>query len=68
VLVNHTGSSGNIAVFQNSSANVARIDKTGRGFFNNGTQLGGADLAEAFSPVRSISGKALAPFSGQAQQ
>ena len=54
VLVNHTGSSGNIAVFQNSSANVARIDKTGRGFFNNGTQLGGADLAEAFSVVGAV--------------
>ena len=37
-LANHTGASGNIAIFQNVGANVARIDKTGRGFFNNGTQ------------------------------
>lgn len=28
--------------------NVARIDKTGKGFFNNGTQNSGADIAEAF--------------------
>ncbi|MBA4850754.1 collagen-like protein [Emticicia sp. BO119] len=48
LFVNHTGSSGNLAVFQNNSGNVARIDKTGRGFFNGGTQTGGADIAEAF--------------------
>ncbi|MDQ0592365.1 hypothetical protein QFZ37_000734 [Chryseobacterium ginsenosidimutans] len=46
--VNHTGASGNIAVFQSASANVARVDKTGKGFFNGGTQSSGADLAEAF--------------------
>ena len=27
---------------------MARIDKTGKGFFNGGTQTGGADVAEAF--------------------
>jgi hypothetical protein len=48
VTVNHTGASGDIAVFQSASANVARVDKTGRGFFNNGTQTGGADVAESF--------------------
>lgn len=48
LFVNHTGTSGNIAIFQSGNSNVARIDKTGRGFFNNGTQTGGADLAEAF--------------------
>jgi hypothetical protein len=48
VFVNHTGPSGNIAVFQSASANVARVDKTGKGFFNGGTQSSGADLAEAF--------------------
>lgn len=48
LLVNHTGASGNLAVFQSAGANVARIDKTGKGFFNNGTQSSGADLAEAF--------------------
>jgi len=48
-LVNHTGASGNLAIFQSASANVARIDKTGRGFFNNGTQASGADVAESFA-------------------
>jgi hypothetical protein len=48
MLINHTGSSGNLAIFQSANSNVARIDKTGRGYFNNGTQTGGADLAEAF--------------------
>jgi hypothetical protein len=47
--VNHTGSNGNIAVFQSAGANVARIDKTGKGFFNGGTQTSGADVAEAFA-------------------
>ena len=47
-LARHSGSSGNIAIFQNNTTNVARIDKTGRGFFNGGTQSSGADLAEAF--------------------
>lgn len=46
--VNHTGASGNLAVFQNDSGNVARINKAGRGFFNGGTQNSGADIAEAF--------------------
>ena len=45
---NHTGSSGSIAVFQSAGANVARIDKTGKGYFNGGTQSSGADIAEAF--------------------
>jgi len=48
LLINHQGPSGNIAVFQSASANVARIDKAGKGFFNNGTQNSGADVAEAF--------------------
>lgn len=48
LLINHQGPSGNIAVFQSASANVARIDKTGKAFFNNGTQNSGADVAEAF--------------------
>lgn len=43
-------SGGNIALFRAGStpANVARIDATGKGFFNGGTQNSGADLAEAF--------------------
>lgn len=40
---------GNLAVFQKNYTNVARIDHTGKGFFNGGTQLSGADLAEAFA-------------------
>jgi len=43
----HSGTSGNIAIFT-SSGTVARIDKTGKGFFNGGTQTGGADVAEMF--------------------
>lgn len=46
--VNHTGSSGSLATFQSANANMARIDKTGKGFFNGGTQNSGADVAEAF--------------------
>ena len=38
----------NLALFQTPSGNVARIDNTGRGFFNGGTQTGGADVAEYF--------------------
>ena len=38
----------NIAIFQASGFDMARIDNTGRGFFNGGTQNSGADLAEAF--------------------
>lgn len=43
-------SGGSIAIFRAGStpANVARIDATGKGFFNGGTQNSGADLAEAF--------------------
>lgn len=48
MLINHTGSSGALVVLQSSGSNVARIDKTGKGFFNGGTQTGGADLAEMF--------------------
>jgi hypothetical protein len=39
---------GNTAVFKANSANVARIDNAGKGFFNGGTQVGGADVAEFF--------------------
>jgi hypothetical protein len=47
-VINHRGSSGNIAEFQDQDSRVARIDKTGKGFFNGGTQTGGADIAEMF--------------------
>ena len=45
--VNHTGTSGDLAAFAVSYANKARIDRTGKGFFNGGTQSSGADVAEA---------------------
>jgi len=46
--INHTGSGGNLVVFANSDVPAARIDKTGKGIFNGGTQTGGADIAEMF--------------------
>jgi hypothetical protein len=49
VLLANSLSSGDIAVFQANSGNVARIDHAGKGFFNGGTQTGGADVAEAFA-------------------
>jgi hypothetical protein len=39
---------GNTAVFKANGNNVARIDNTGKGYFNGGTQVGGADVAELF--------------------
>jgi len=39
---------GNTATFKANNANVARIDNTGKAFFNGGTQTGGADVAEYF--------------------
>jgi hypothetical protein len=36
-------------VMRNSGGNQARIDQNGRGYFNNGTQTGGADVAEWFA-------------------
>jgi hypothetical protein len=47
LVADHTGSSGNVAIFRSGGSNVARIDKTGRGYFNNGTQASGADFAES---------------------
>lgn len=35
-----------LVVLTSSGTKVARIDKSGKGFFNNGTQTGGADIAE----------------------
>ncbi|GEN78156.1 beta strand repeat-containing protein [Chryseobacterium hagamense] len=56
LLVNHTGSSGNLAVFQSGNTNVARINKSGTAFFNGGTQNSGADVAEAFDVEGNASG------------
>jgi hypothetical protein len=39
---------GDLAAFKVDGVNVARIDNTGKAFFNGGTQLGGADVAELF--------------------
>jgi hypothetical protein len=46
VLQVRSSGNGALVVFQKSGANVARIDATGKGFFNGGTQTGGADVAE----------------------
>jgi hypothetical protein len=48
MVLDHEGSSGDIAIFQTKGADVARIDRNGTGFFDGGTQNSGADLAEAF--------------------
>ncbi|MFN1218148.1 beta strand repeat-containing protein [Chryseobacterium kwangjuense] len=55
LLLNHQGPSGNIAIYQSASTNVARINKAGRGYFNDGTQNSGADVAEAFDVEGSTS-------------
>jgi hypothetical protein len=41
----------NIALFNAGGFPRARIDSTGKGFFNGGTQTGGADIAEAMAVV-----------------
>lgn len=49
VLTAEQHSSGAIALFRSgnpAAVNVARINAAGRGFFNGGTQVGGADVAE----------------------
>ena len=46
VLFNNT-TGGNIVVGQNQGTNQFRVDGTGKGFFNGGTQTGGADFAES---------------------
>ncbi|WP_426476672.1 beta strand repeat-containing protein [Chryseobacterium sp. CBSDS_008] len=55
ILINHQGSSGDIAIYQSAGANMARINKAGRGFFNGGTQSSGADVAEVFDVEGNIS-------------
>src|SRR5690606_32933092 len=51
--VNSAGS-GNLAVFRQGNVNRARISSTGRGYFNDGTQNSGADIAEAFDVVGTV--------------
>ena len=60
VLTVETISAGSIVTFRSGTttanlANVARIDNTGKGYFNGGTQNSGADIAEAFDVVNEIS-------------
>lgn len=53
-----TRSNGSIAVFRSGNpgaVNVARINSAGRGFFNDGTQNSGADVAEVFDVEGNIS-------------
>ena len=47
---------GNPAVFKANGTTVARIDRTGKAFFNGGTQMGGADVAEYFDVSGNRSG------------
>jgi uncharacterized protein YjbI with pentapeptide repeats len=52
VLTVEQHSNGSIALFKSGNpgtVNVARINAAGRGFFNGGTQVGGADVAEFFN-------------------
>jgi len=56
LLANNAGlAGGNIAIFQSGDTNKVRINRAGRGFFNGGTQTGGADMAEAFEVENEIS-------------
>lgn len=47
LLVNHSGGSGDVAVFQTDGTNCARIALDGTGYFNGGTVSSGADFAES---------------------
>nr|WP_084407118.1 collagen-like protein [Pedobacter panaciterrae] len=54
VLTVEQHSNGSIAIFKSGNpgtVNVARINAAGRGFFNGGTQTGGADIAESFEVI-----------------
>jgi hypothetical protein len=45
----NAGPVSSLAVFKKGNTNVARIDGTGKAFFNGGTQSSGADVAEVFN-------------------
>ncbi len=48
-------STGNYAIFKNGAGtNLIRFDSAGKGYFNGGTQTGGADMAEAFDVEEDI--------------
>ena len=58
VITVESHSTGNLAVFKSGdpgTVNVARINASGRGFFNGGTQTGGADIAESFEVTGNVS-------------
>jgi hypothetical protein len=48
-LVNHKGTAGALANFQVAGEAKVRFARNGKGFFNGGTQTGGADVAESFA-------------------
>jgi hypothetical protein len=48
LLANSAAAPGNIAIFQAAGVNKIRFSRAGKGFFNAGTQVGGADVAELF--------------------
>lgn len=56
IIINNTNANviNSLATFKRSNVNKARIDGNGKGFFNGGTQTGGADLAEAFDVIGNI--------------
>ncbi|HSE45874.1 MAG TPA: hypothetical protein VLA89_11175 [Gemmatimonadales bacterium] len=56
LLANAAATPGNIAIFQSAGVNKIRFNKAGKGFFNNGTQMGGADVAELFEVEGDASG------------
>lgn len=49
IVVNQAGPQGALAVFQLKGSNKVRFNRNGKGFFNGGTQMGGADVAESFA-------------------
>ncbi len=53
--VDHRGSGGSLAAFRRNGINVIRFDLEGKGYFNGGTHTGGADVAEAFAVVGTVS-------------
>jgi len=55
LLANAAAAPGNIAIFQAAGVNKIRFNKQGKGFFNGGTQTGGADVAELFEVEGDVS-------------
>jgi hypothetical protein len=46
---------GNVASASNNWTTVFRVDSTGKGFFDGGTQTGGADFAESVAVIKEFS-------------